>query len=166
MIRRPQDDTIKWYRLGLRHLRVARCLLGLGFHDAAVFHAYHAYECGLSALIAANGHEVPPSGGKLPGTSSARGVEYTCRGGNVVEPSAHQARIAMFNKLADDTKPYYSVHARLQRYVQSTRNDSLYLDRNTGSLPHQSFSPSFADQFVARVRAFAKALWPDMRRHR
>ncbi len=166
MTRRPQDDTIKWYRLGLRHLRVARCLLGLGFYDAAVFHAYHAYECGVSAVIAANGYEVPPWGGRASSPLGARGIEYSCRGGNVIEPSTHQARISMFNKLADHTESYYRIHERLQRYVQTKRSESLYLDRNTGTLPHENLSTAFAEQLTTRVREFAKALWSDMRLYR
>lgn len=63
----PQPKR-KWYALALRHLRMASRLLDSGFADGAVFHTYHAYECVLSAFIAANGLPVPPDGKEqLPG---------------------------------------------------------------------------------------------------
>jgi HEPN domain-containing protein len=56
------DPKRKWYGLALRHLRMASRLLDSGFADGTVFHAYHAYGCVLSALIAAKGYPVPPDG--------------------------------------------------------------------------------------------------------
>ncbi len=56
------DPKRKWYGLALRHLRMASRLLDSGFADGAVFHAYHAYECVLSSLIAAKGYPIPPDG--------------------------------------------------------------------------------------------------------
>lgn len=52
----------KWYGLALRHLRMASRLLDSGFADGASFHAYHAYECVLSAFIAGHSYPVPPEG--------------------------------------------------------------------------------------------------------
>jgi HEPN domain-containing protein len=58
----PLHIKRKWYSLALRHLRIASRLLGAGFADGAYFHVYHAYECGVSAFIAAHGVPVPPEG--------------------------------------------------------------------------------------------------------
>lgn len=58
----PPDYKRKWYGLALRHLRMASRLLDSGFSDGAIFHAYHAYECVLSAFITAHNYPVPPEG--------------------------------------------------------------------------------------------------------
>ncbi len=58
----PPDPKRKWYGLTLRHLRMASRLLDSGFPNGAIFHTCHAYECVLSAFIAAHGYPVPPEG--------------------------------------------------------------------------------------------------------
>src|SRR5438270_9855049 len=87
------DRKRKWYGLALRHLRMASRLLRAGFADGAIFHTYHAYECVLSALIAAHGHPVPPEGWTTITTPSGRTVSlYPSPSGGIPDRSAHRAR--------------------------------------------------------------------------
>ena len=84
----PQVAKRKWFALAQRHRRMAERLLRSGFADGAVFHAYHAYECVVSALIAAHGVPVPAS---------------------------HVGRFALFARLRDATKPYAATQRHLRR---------------------------------------------------
>src|SRR5947207_941429 len=91
-----------WYGLALRHLRMAALLLRSGYADGAAFHNYHAYECCLSALIAARGFDVPPEGWTRLVTPAGPVVQaYPSPGGGIQERSAHKARLLFFNELAD-----------------------------------------------------------------
>ena len=47
-------EARKWFQLGVRHLGIASSLVGT-FPDGSAFHTYHAFECAISAVIAAKG---------------------------------------------------------------------------------------------------------------
>ncbi len=160
------DPKRKWYGLALRHIRMARRLLNSGFSDGATFHAYHAYECVLSAFIAASGYSVPPDGWtKLVPPSGGKPVRlYPSPKGGFQENSAHKARIKFFIDLADSTKPYFPLHNSLQRYLAlSVRMDALYYDTKNDKLPYQEFNYSFAINVIPQVHLFAKAVWKEIR---
>src|SRR6266851_10458390 len=101
------DPKRKWYGLALRHLRMAYRLLDSGFADGAVFHAYHAYECVLSSLIAAKGYPVPPDG-KTQSVSpqGTRVFGYPSPQGIIPQQGTHKVRQIFFMQLADKSKPY------------------------------------------------------------
>ncbi len=112
----------KWYELALRHRRMSNHLVRRGFADGAVFHAYHAYECVLSALIAANGYAVPPNGWTTFKPPHGKTIHYyPSPAGGITERPAHGARLLFFDQLADRTKPYYRTHMIL-------RDGSMMLD--------------------------------------
>lgn len=159
------DPKRKWYGLALRHLRMAMRLLDSGFSDGAVFHTYHAYECVLSAFIAANGCSVPPEG-RIPLTTPAGKTifAYPSPKGNIPDRGTHKARQMFFAKLADSTKPYYTVHLSLGRYLTlDDRMDSLYYDANRNRLPHELYQLSFADNLILEVHLFAREVWKEIR---
>lgn len=99
MIAPPLRDLWKrrWYGLAMRHIRIARRLAADGFADAALFHTIHAYECVLSALIAAKGWVVPGGKAKPP---------FLGPNGPAKSGSSHVARRQLFAQCADKAAPY------------------------------------------------------------
>ena len=87
---------------------MAERLRRAGFADSAAFHAYHAFECTMSALIAAHNPPVPTS---------------------------HGTRLALFAHVADPAKPYSVTVSRLFALTVQARNDALYYDEGTDQLP-------------------------------
>jgi hypothetical protein len=144
---------------------MARQLLRAGFPDGAVFHAYHAYECTVSALIAAHGYAVPPEGWtKLISPTGKTIQAYPSPGGGIPEKSAHKARLVFFHELADRTKPYFATHAVLSRFMTlSDRMDALYYNAHRGQLPHQRYSRAFATGLLPDVLKFAQEVWQEIR---
>ncbi|SRR6266567_639427 len=155
----------KWYGLALRHLRMASRLLDSGFADGATFHAYHAYECVLSSFIAGCGYSVPPEGWtKLISPAGKNIWAYSSPRGGIPDRSAHKARLAFFNELADSTKPYFLRHATLGRYLTlDVRMDSLYYDANLDRLPHDAYNHPFALSLIPEVHLFAQEVWREIR---
>lgn len=137
---------------------MASRLLRDGFADGAVFHAYHAYECVLSAFIAANGYPVPPEGWtSLPLPSGKTVKAYGPPGGMIQDRSAHKARIVFFDQLADPTKPYHATHQRLRRIITlQDRNDALYYDPNSDRHPHHLYRSAFASGLLPLMTQFAR----------
>lgn len=144
---------------------MARELLALNFTDGSVFHAYHAYECVLSALIASEGLPVPPEGATqitLPHGKTVKG--FLSPSGTGHELSTHKARILFFNDLADKTKPYFKTHNILSRFVTvQARNDALYYDTLHDRLPHQAYNELFASQMLSDIRQFANEVWQEIK---
>ena len=132
----PHVAKRKWYALAQRHRRMAERLFGSGFVDGTVFHAYHAYECALSALIAAHGVPVPAS---------------------------HVGRFALFGRLSDPTKPYALTQPHLRPLTVQARNRSLYYDEATDRLPTDHFSTAFAEQILSLVHQFCREVWQEIR---
>ena len=141
---------------------MADTLLKAGFADGSVFHAYHAYECALSSLVAANGYEVPPNGLVTgPSPSTGRQVRlYPGPNGAIVEPSAHRLRMVLFGQLQDLTQPYAATFAVLSRFMTvDFRNNALYYDTANDRLPAQVYSTPFAGSLLPQVRQFARDVW-------
>ena len=115
---------------------MAERLLRSGYADGAVFHAYHAYESAVSALIAYHGVPVPAS---------------------------HSGRFAMFRRLLDPTKPYAATRLRLRALTVQARNASLYYDEVNDALPTDRFSPVFASRVLPLVHRFAREVWQEIR---
>lgn len=161
----PADPKRKWYGLALRHLRMASRLLGQGFADGGAFHAYHCYECVLSALIAARGYAVPPEGRMTFTSPSGRTIRaYLSPSGRIEELSAHRARILFFDELADRTRTYYATHQVLRRFLAvAARNDALYYDVVADPLPQQRYPAAFVAHALPIVRQFAREIWQDIR---
>jgi hypothetical protein len=159
------DIKRKWYRLAVRHLRMARRLLGSGFADGAFFHAYHGYECALNAVIAASGYAVPPAGATtytLPSGKKSRA--YPSPKGRITETSVHKARVAFFDEVADRGKPYFTTHARLSSFLSiPARNSALYYDSNLDLLPQQRYGHRTVLGLLRVVEQFAGEVWQDIR---
>lgn len=103
----------KWYGLALRHQRMAAVLLHAGFADGTVFHAYHAYECVLSAFIAAKGYPVPPEGWTTLRSPSGQTIKaYPLNPVPIQDRSAHKARLIFFDQLAERAMPCFATHVR------------------------------------------------------
>jgi len=159
------DPKRKWYGLALRHLRMASRLLDSGFADGAVFHAYHAYECVLSSLIAAKGYPVPPDGKTQ--SVSRQGTKvfgYPSPQGVIPQQGTHKVRQIFFMQLADKSKPYYAQHSALSRFITlNDRMDSLYYDATQDKLPHELYNLSFAVGVIPEVHVFAREVWKEIR---
>ena len=132
----PQVAKRKWYALAQRHRRMAERLLRSGFPDGVVFHTYHAYECAVSAFIAAHGAPVPAS---------------------------HSGRFALFGRLRDATKPYATTQRRLHLLTVQARNASLYYDEVNDALPTDRFNAAFARHVLPLVHRFAREVWQEIR---
>lgn len=160
----PPDQKRKWYSLALRHLRMASRLLDSGFADGATFHIYHAYECVLSAFIAAHGYPVPPEGWTALTSPTGKIIRaYPSPGGGIQDKSAHKARLMFFIDLADVTKLYYTHHRTLGRYLTlGVRMDALYYDANADRLPHEVYNRSFAFDLLPEVHLFAQKVWKEI----
>lgn len=126
----------RWYALAQRHRRMAERLLRSGFADGAVFHAFHAYECTVSALIAARGIPVPPN---------------------------HARRFALFQALRSAASPYATTQAGLDLFTVATRNASLYLDGRTGLPPADQFDAAFVHRVLPIVHRFSREVWEEIR---
>lgn len=154
----PGREERKWYYLGLRNLRISRRLLRLGFADGAVFHAYHGFECLLSAVIAAKGYPVPPEGWTtlhLPSGISVRA--YPSQQGMIRDFNAHKARLALFDQLADPASTYYDAYDHLRTFLTyRDRLDSLYYDASQNRLPEDRYSPSFVGTLLPALMRFAR----------
>src|SRR5690242_6414332 len=161
----PPDRKRKWYGLALRHLRMASRLLNSGFADGAIFHAYHAYECVVSAFIAANNYPVPPEGWtKLTSPTKKPVSHYPSPKGGIEVNSAHKARLLFFKELADPTKRYYTRYTILSRSIRlSDRMDSLHYHAKLDRLPHEAYNHSFADSIIHEVLSFAHEVWKEIR---
>jgi hypothetical protein len=144
-------------RLAIRHLRMSRLLLKSGFADGAMFHAYHAYECSLSAFIASSGYFVPPTGWtEIEDPQTKKVIRYySSPSGLFKEGSAHKARAILFDKLADRTKPYYQTFTLLSPGLSvAIRNDTLYYDVKNQSLPQQQYDAAYVRQLWPKVHQF------------
>lgn len=126
----------RWYALAQRHRRMAERLRRSGFFDGAVFHTFHAYECVVSALIAANGNPVPPN---------------------------HGRRFLLFARLRDPTRPYAATQTQLDVLTFPTRNASLYLDERSDLLPSDLFDAAFVDRLLPAVHRFSREVWAEIR---
>lgn len=132
----PADAKRKWYSLAQRHRRMAQRLLRAGFADGAMFHTYHAFECTVSALIAAHG---------------------------VAVPTSHQGRIALFAAVADPTKPYMALQRRLSRLTVRLRNEALYYDEVNDVLPTDRPGMANVTWMLPLVHRFAREVWREIR---
>lgn len=152
-----QEDR-QWYYLALRHLRMATRLLRDGFTDGAVFHAYHAYECLLSAFISTNGYPVPPAGKTSLRLPSGKTVKaYPSPHGAIPDLNAHKARIVFFEQLADRTNDYYTTHTVLRTFMTyQDRLDSLYFDPVSHRLPHQRYQSALVRDLLQILVRFAR----------
>lgn len=154
----------KWYSLAIRHLRMASRLLNMGFADGAFFHTYHAFECAISAVIAAKGYPVPPDGKTVIYVPRARPIQYyTAPSGQLRELSTHKVRFILFDELADHSKPYHTRYATLSRFLTNDdRNFSLYYDHNTGRLPHERYNHSYVLPLYQNVRKLTREVRPEI----
>ncbi len=152
------DPRRKWYGLALRHLRMSRRLVRLGFADGAAFHAYHAFECVLSTMIAARGYDVPPEGWTRLLSPSGKIVHaYPSPNGGITDKSAHKARIIFFRELSDRTKPYWATFNILSRILDvNARNNALYYDASRDLLPQQRYSEAWVTGLLPMVRLFVR----------
>ena len=143
---------------------MASRLLVAGFADGAIFHTYHAYECVLSAFIAAHNYPVPPEGWtKLTSPTGKSILAYASPKGGIQDKSAHRARLMFFIELADPTKPYFTHHAILSRFITlGDRMDSLYYDAIRDRLPHEAYDHSFANDLIPVVNVFAREVWREI----
>lgn len=132
----PRDAKRKWYGLAQRHRRMAERLRRAGFADGTAFHAYHAFECTMSALIAAR---------------------------NLPVPTSHGRRLALFAQVADPAKPYAATFARLFALTVQARNDALYYDEGTGQLPTDKASTTTVAGLLPLVHRFAREAWREIR---
>jgi HEPN domain-containing protein len=107
-----------------------------GFFDGAAFHAFHAFECIASALIAARGEPVPPN---------------------------HARRFRLFSQLRDASSPYAATYASLDLLTVPMRNASLYLDEQSGRLPSDLFHATFVDYVLPLVLQFSREVWDEIR---
>lgn len=115
---------------------MAERLLRSGFADGAVFHAYHAYECAVSALIAAKGVPVPLS---------------------------HAGRFSLFARLRDPARPYTATQKDLRTLTVPVRNASLYYDEGEDSLPNDQFGTAATARLLPIVHRFAREVWVEIR---
>lgn len=149
----------KWHALSERHLQMADHLLNVGrtiFHDGAVFHAYHAYECILNAIIAANGYLVPPDG-----WYRRRGKRYYRAPVDFEDKGTHNARLEFARQLIKPVASYYTSYLNISTYVNTDyRNDSLYYVHNR--LPEQRFTFTDAQLFFRDVENFVDEVWRDI----
>lgn len=132
----PELIKRRWYALAQRHRRMAERVRRDGFIDGTVFHAYHAYECSISALIAARGHPVPIS---------------------------HRGRLALYERLRHGTSPSTATANRLARLTIQTRNASLYYDESEDGMPSERFDVAYADRILPIVHRFAREIWAEIR---
>ncbi len=143
----------KWYGLSLRHLRMSLRLLRRGFADGSYFHAYHAFECAVSAVIAAKGFPVPPDGKAYTKGAGRKGY-YNGPGGPIYEASTHKSRLILFDQVADRSKPYYGTYSTLKRILTNkVRSDTLYYDSVNDLLPWQHFNHSLTQGLYQQVRS-------------
>jgi len=154
----------KWYGLAIRHLRMASLLL-CPYPDSAFVHCYHAYEFAVSALIAARAYPVPTEGRTYFINASGKKVHYyPSPTRQITELSSHKAKILLFNDLADRTKPYFSIHATLSRFITVVaRNHALYYDETLNLLPQDRLTTSDALSAYREVRKFALEIWKEIR---
>lgn len=152
-----------WYELSLRHLRMARRLLACGFPDGAAFHAYHTYECALSAVIAASGWQVPPQGRMKMVTPRGLRV-YHGPAGSFPDEGTHKARITLFNQIANHSAAYWNRHMTLSRFLTvNARNDALYYNQSTDQLPHQIYPRNSVEGLLVDIHAFLREVWQEIR---
>lgn len=153
----PALEDRKWYYLGLRHLRMSHRLLRSGFADGAVFHAYHRFECMLSAVIAANGYPVPPRGWTSLRLPQGKTVQaYPSPSGVIEEHNAHRARFILFEELADHSKPHYASYLELRALLgYQDPLDSLYYQPSLNKLPEDQYLAPLAADLVQAVTRFA-----------
>ncbi len=115
---------------------MAERLYRSNYFDGAVFHGYHAFECVVSAFIAARGVRVPPN---------------------------HRERIIRFTQNIDHTQPYATEYVNLDFLTLAVRNQSLYYDEATNVMPPDRYDAIFTDYLLSAIDRFARAVWRELR---
>jgi len=70
----------------------------------------------------------------------------------------------LFDELSNKSHPYYSIHQQLKRTLSmQARNTALYYDPKLDRLPQRAYKTKDAQQALQQVRAFARALWSDIK---
>jgi HEPN domain-containing protein len=115
---------------------MAERMLRSGFSDGAVFHGYHAYECAVSALIAASGVPVPTS---------------------------HTGRFTLYDRVQDARQPYALTQRRMRFLTARVRNEVLYYDEVEGRRPADRLNLEDAAVVLTLVHRFAREVWAEIR---
>ena len=134
----PPSEVVKrrWYALGQRHRRLAEYLRRWAYFDGSVFHAYHAYECVISAHLVGAGLRVPAS---------------------------HAGRLARFDDILDRSGPIAEAYQRLDFRTIRVRNESLYDEVDGDLCPEDRFDAAYVEVLMPLVHAFARAVWRELR---
>ena len=115
---------------------MAEFLRRAGYPDGAVFHAYHGYECAVSAYLASRGLRVPAS---------------------------HGARFRSFEEVLDSSRPSAAAYRRLDFLTVRVRNDALYFDELGDRLPRDLFDEAYLELLMPLVHQFATTVWREIR---
>ena len=138
----------KWIRLAVRHVRMGRKLQGK-FPDGTTFHAYHAFECAVSAYIAARGRKVPPLDKKS---------------GVPVNPkSDHKRKLVLFRHLTKTSDHSNGLFTLVSRYMTTIlRNDTLYHNGQTNQFPFDLHRFPSSGLWIKEVSDFVAAVDQDI----
>ncbi|MDP9363400.1 MAG: hypothetical protein M3Q10_04065 [Chloroflexota bacterium] len=93
-----------------------------------MFHAYHGYECAISAYLAAAGIDVPPS---------------------------HSTRLIRFENLLDRYGPTGEAYQQLDFFLVLVRNQTLYYQPEWDLSPVDRFHAEYIALVMPLVHAFA-----------
>lgn len=92
-----------------------------------MFHVFHAYECAISAAIAAHGESVPPN---------------------------HRQRLVQWSVVRDPSLSYAATEDRLYDVSIKTRNNALYYDAADELLPADRFPAEYVGSQLRLVARF------------
>ncbi len=115
---------------------MAEFLRRAGYPDGAVFHAYHGYECTVSAYRASRGLRVPTS---------------------------HGARFRSFDEVLNSSRPSAAAYRQGDFLTVRVRNDALCFDELGDRLPSDLFDEAYLEILMPLVHQFAQTDWRKIR---
>lgn len=155
----PSSNEIRWAELADRHLEMYYALFDRGFFDGAMFHAYHAFECAISALLASYSIPIPPDGRR----ESPLGSFY--KGPHTKVPAiwgAHRAKLALVSQIDTSHMNCSILLSQLLPQIRPHRNASLYYDKVSGWPQVHYSSQDLALELGEQVDQFIRALRSDI----
>jgi hypothetical protein len=155
----------RWYELAVRHSSMADMLCNASppYCDGAYFHAYHAYECMVTAILAS---------AKMPYTREAWQYDpathtyyyFDYHGNRLDDRGEHYVYLMLARQIIGTTKPYSAAFDALAKHKPNHRNQAIDYRFGYLKLPHDQapYRCEAVRHYVRQVQQFIEEVWRDL----